>query len=57
MESLDSCFSGDCRAWKVDGRAQALVDLGLAMSLDLFIYYLNRTHLVSKMEFSKSDRS
>ena len=31
MESHDSKLIGDGRAWKVDGRVQALVGLGLAM--------------------------
>ena len=33
IESRDSCQAGDGRAWKVDGRAQALVGPGLATSL------------------------
>ena len=33
IESRDSCFAHDGRAWKVDGRAQALVGPGLATPL------------------------
>ena len=33
MESRESCLAADGRAWKVDGRAQALVDPGLATPL------------------------
>ena len=33
MESRESCLAADGRAWKVDGRAQALVGPGLAMPL------------------------
>ena len=35
MESHDSCFAGDGRAWKVDDRAQALVGSGLAEPLHI----------------------
>ena len=38
MESRDSCRAGNDRAWKVDGRAQALVGQGrLATTLAVFI--------------------
>ena len=37
MESRESCLAADGRAWKVDGRAQALVGLGLATPLHLAI--------------------
>ena len=33
MESRESCLAADGRAWKVDGRAQALVGPGLATPL------------------------
>ena len=33
MESRESCLAADGRAWKVDGRAQALVGTGLATPL------------------------
>ena len=33
MESHESCLAADGRAWKVDGRAQALVGPGLATPL------------------------
>ena len=33
MESRESCSAADGRAWKVDGRAQALVGPGLATPL------------------------
>ena len=33
MESRESCWAADGRAWKVDGRAQALVGPGLATPL------------------------
>ena len=33
MESRESCLAADGRAWKVDGRAHALVGPGLAMPL------------------------
>ena len=35
MESRESCLAADGRAWKVDGRAQALVGPGLATPLDI----------------------
>ena len=35
MESQDLKLIADGRAWKVDGRAQALVGLGLAMPLSI----------------------
>ena len=35
MESRESCLAADGRAWKVDGRAQALVGPGLATPLPL----------------------
>ena len=35
MESRESCLAADGRAWKVDGRAQALVGPGLATPLTL----------------------
>ena len=34
MESRKSCSAADGRAWKVDDRAQALVDPGLATLLE-----------------------
>ena len=37
MESRESCGAADGRAWKVDGRAQALVGPGLATPLDISI--------------------
>ena len=33
MKSRESCLAADGRAWKVDGRAQALVGPGLATPL------------------------
>ena len=36
MESRESCLAADGRAWKVDGRAQALVGPGLATPLDVY---------------------
>ena len=33
MESRESCLAANGRAWKVDGRAQALVGPGLATPL------------------------
>ena len=33
MESRESCLAADGRAWKVDGRAQALVGPGMATPL------------------------
>ena len=42
IESHDSCFAGDGRAWKIDGRAQALVALGLAMPLKETLLLHNR---------------
>ena len=36
MESHESCLAADGRAWKVDGRAQALVGPGLATPLCLY---------------------
>ena len=33
MESRESCLAADGKAWKVDGRAQALVGPGLATPL------------------------
>ena len=33
MESRDSCWTDDGGAWKIDGRAQALVGPGLATPL------------------------
>ena len=33
MESCDSCCAGDGRAWKVYGRAQALVAMSLLLVL------------------------
>ena len=44
MESRESCSAADGRAWKVDGRAQALVGPGLATPLcaaDLIIAHLH----------------
>ena len=38
MESRESCSATDGRAWKVDGRAQALVGPGLATPLVLRIF-------------------
>ena len=38
MESRELCLAADGRAWKVDGRAQALVGPGLAMPLLCLIY-------------------
>ena len=35
MESRESCLAADGRAWKVDGRAQALVGPGLATPLSM----------------------
>ena len=37
MESRESCLAADGRAWKVDGRAQALVGPGLATRLLTFL--------------------
>ena len=37
MESRESCLAADGRAWKVDGRAQALVGPGLATPLAIII--------------------
>ena len=37
IESRDSCFAVDGGTWKVDGRAQALVDPGLATPLHAMI--------------------
>ena len=37
IESCDSCWNNDGRAWEVDGSTQALVGLGLAMPLVLSI--------------------
>ena len=36
MESRDSKLINDDRAWKVEGRAQALVGLGLATPLIIY---------------------
>ena len=37
MESQDSKLIADGRAWKVDGRAQALVGAGLATPLSILV--------------------
>ena len=45
MESRESCLAADGRAWKVDGRAQALVGPGLATPLiktESFVYKSGR---------------
>ena len=44
MESRESCLAADGRAWKVDGRAQALVGPGLATPLYGTIFYLLKTY-------------
>ena len=38
MESRDSCWAADGGAWKIDGRAQALVGPGLATPLCVCTY-------------------
>ena len=42
IESCDSCRAGNGKAWKVDGRAQALVGPGLAMPLSIIAEILNK---------------
>ena len=49
MESRESCLAADGRAWKVDGRAQALVGPGLATPLDRGI---NTKYLLLLLLFS-----
>ena len=39
IESGDSCFASDGRAWKADGRTQALVGPGLATPLAALMVY------------------
>ena len=39
MESHESCWAADGRAWKGDGRAQALVGPGLATPLSMINKY------------------
>ena len=41
MESRELCLAADGRAWKVDGRAQALVGPGLATPL---LHYHSNFH-------------
>ena len=46
MESRESCLAADDRAWKVDGRAQALVGPGLATPLIIrYLYFTLKTFL------------
>ena len=48
MESRESCLAADGRAWKVDGRAQALVGPGLATPLTMQTHCcLTAEHLLS----------
>ena len=42
MESRESCLAADGRAWKVDGRAQALVGPGLATPLHILAIFCSQ---------------
>ena len=42
MESRESYLAADGRAWKVDGRAQALVGPGLATPLYVAIFWVSK---------------
>ena len=46
IESRDSCCAGADRAWKIDGRAQALVGPGLATPL-FTLQMLLKCHLAT----------
>ena len=58
MESRESCSATDGRAWKVDGRAQALVGPGLATPLHISAANLsfNYKMTASKGGFKESQR-
>ena len=56
MESRESCLAADGRAWKVDGRAQALVGPSLAtpLLLDITIITIVDPLLYVCMKFTKT---
>ena len=52
MESHESCLAADGRAWKVDGRAQALVGPGLATPLYLTTYPTTQLGLSNNIDIT-----